>query len=287
MQRRAVAVYVAFFLLVGSATGVIVTTAQTPGISFENPDHELSSGDAFEVDGDEYTVADISESEAGGGGGHGGGGGEATVTGTVERERTTEQSESWSNGSTVEVDGGEWTVRIEGDDPDSFTLVEELDRTTILEDDPNADNETYERNGEEQVAVTDENGETRLVPADEYFPAPEERSYAVGDEFEYGDRTVAVDAVSADAATLVWTATETVSIEVEQDSRVTIGDTEFVAHFQDSSTLVLSTDFESYEAQLAEIDRHETNSDGLWRVMIVSLLSSGLFLAMAFMPSRY
>ncbi|MFC5133590.1 MULTISPECIES: hypothetical protein [Haloferacaceae] len=275
MQRRAVAVYVAFFLLVGSATGVIVTTAQTPGISFENPDHELSSGDTFEVDGNEYTVAEIGED------------GDGNLLGQVERNRTAEQSESWSNGSTVEVDGGEWTVRIEGDDPSSFTLVEELDRTAILEDDPNADNETYERNGEEQVAVTDENGETRLVPADEYFPAPEERSYAVGDEFAYGDRTAAVDAVSADAATLVWTATETVSTEIEQDSRVTLGDTEFVAHFQDSSTLVLSTNFESYEAQLAEIDRHETNSDGLWRVMIVSLLSSGLFLAMAFMPSRY
>lgn len=286
MQRRAVAVYVAFFLLVGSATGVIVTTAQTPGISFENPDHELSSGDTFEVDGNEYTVAEISEPEAGGGGGHGGGG-EATITGTVERERTTERSESWSNGSTVEVDGDEWNVRIEGENASSFTLVEALDRTAILEEDPDADNETIERDGEEYVVVDDGEGETRLVPADEYFPAPEERSYAVGDEFAYDDRTVAVDAVSADAATVVWTGTETVSIEVAQDSRVTIGDTEFVAHYPSGSTLVLSTDFESYEAQLAEIERHETNSNGLWRVMIVSLLSSGLFLAMAFMPSRY
>lgn len=285
MQRRAVAVYVAFFLLVGSATGVIVTTAQTPGISFENPDHDLSSGDTFEVDGDEYAVAEISETEADGGG-HGGGG-ESTIVGTVERNRTTEQSESWSNGSTVEVGGDEWDVRIEGENASSFALVEVLDRAAILEEDPDADNETIERDGEEFVAVDDGEGATRLVPADEYFPAPEERSYAVGDEFEYDDRAVTVDAVSADAATLVWTGTETVSIEVEQDSQVTIGDTEFVAHYPDGSTLVLSTDFESYEAQLAEIERHETNSDGLWRVMIVSLLSSGLFLAMAYMPSRY
>ena len=41
------------------------------------------------------------------------------------------------------------------------------------------------------------------------------------------------------------------------------------------------------QAQREAIDRHGTNSDGLWRVTIVSLLSSGLLLAMAFMPSRY
>lgn len=275
MQRRAVAVYVAFFLLVGSATGVIVTTAQTPEVSFENPDHELSSGDTFEVDGDEYAVAEISEDSDG------------NLLGQVERNRTAEQSESWSNGSTVEVDGDEWDVRIEGENASSFTLVEVLDRTAILEEDSNADNETIERDGEEYVVVEDGEGETQLVPADEYFPTPEERSYAVDDEFEYADRTVTVDAVSADAATLVWTGTETVSTEVEQNTRVTIGDTEYIAHFPDDSSFVLSTDAESFEAQLAEIERHETNSDGLWRVMIISLLSSGLFLAMAFMPSRY
>ncbi|WP_066412833.1 hypothetical protein [Halorubrum aethiopicum] len=284
MQRRAVAVYVAFFLLVGSATGVLVTTAQTPGISFENPDYDLSSGDSFEVDGNEYTVAAITETEEGGGG-HGGSV-TTTITATVERNRTAEASESWANGSSVTLDGGEWSVRISGDDPSSFTLVEVLDRTAILEEDPNADNETIERDGEEYVVVT-ENGESRLVPANEYFPEPAERSYAVDDEFAYGDRTVTVDSVSSDAAVVVWMTTETVSTEIAQNSRVTIGDTEFVAHFEDASTLTLSTDFESFEAQQAAIDRHETRSDGLWRVMIVSLLSSGLFLAMAFMPSRY
>ncbi|SFH77177.1 hypothetical protein SAMN04488066_1288 [Halorubrum aquaticum] len=274
MQRRAVAVYVAFFLLVGSATGVLVTTAQTPGISFENPDHDLSSGDTFEVNGEEYTFTGASENDDG------------EIVGQAERNRTTERSESWSNGSTVQLDGGEWTVRISGEDPDSFTLVEVLDRTAILENDSNADNETIERDGEEYVVVT-ENGESRLVTPDEYFPAPEERSYAVDDEIQYDDRTVTVDSVSSDAAVVVWMETETVSTEIVQNSRVTIGETEFVAHFSDTSTLTLSTDFESFEAQNAAIDRHETNSDGLWRVMIISLLSSGLFLAMAFMPSRY
>jgi len=284
MQRRAVAVYVAFFLLVGSAAGVLVATAQTPGISFENPDHELSSGDSFEVNGTEYTLAGITETEEGG---DHGGEGQRTITATVERNRTTERSASWANGSTVSVDGQEWTVRVSGEDPDSVTLVEVLDRTAILENDPNADNETVERDGEAFVVVTDDAGDPQLVTPEEYFPAPEDRSYAVGDELTYEDRTVTVDSVTADGAVVVWTDTETVTTEITQNSRVTIGDTEYVAHFPDSSSVTLSTDFESFEAQREAIDRHGTNSDGLWRVTIVSLLSSGLLLAMAFMPSRY
>ena len=284
MQRRAVAVYVAFFLLVGSAAGVLVATAETPEISFANPDYELSAGDSFEVNGTEYTVADVSESEEGGG--HGGSA-HTVVSGVVERERAVEQTASWDNGSTVTYDGQEWTVAIDGPNASGVTLVEPVDRTAILENDSDALNETQTIDGETFVVVTD-GGEARdLVPASAYFPEPTTTSFAAGDQVTYDGHTATVDAVSADAATLVWTGTETVSIDVAQDSRVTIGDTEFLGHFPDASTLVLSTDFESYEAQVDAQQRHTEQSNGLWRVGVVSLLSSLLLLAMAFMPSRY
>ena len=283
MQRRAVAVYVAFFLLVGSAAGVLVATAETPEISFANPDYELSAGDSFEVNDTEYTVADISESEEGGG--HGGSA-HTVVSGVVERERSVEQTASWDNGSTITYDGQEWTVAIDGETASGVTLVESIDRTAILENDSSVLNETQTIDGETFVVTTD--GETRdLVPASAYFPEPTTTSFAAGDQLTYDGHTATVDAVSADAATLVWTGTETVSIDVGQDSRVTIGDTEFLGHFPDASTLVLSTDFESYEAQVDAQQRHTEQSNGLWRVGVVSLLSSLLLLAMAFMPSRY
>lgn len=286
MQRRAVVVYVALFLLVGSASGAILTTAESPAVAFENPEFELSAGDTFQADGQAYTVTEITEAEAGGGG-HGGGGAETTITATIERDRTVEQSETWANESTVELDDEEWRVRISGEDPTSFTLEEVLDRQAILEEDPDADNATVERDGGEFVVVDEGAGDPRLVPTDEYFPDPTERSSAVGDAFEYGDRTVTVDAVTADGAVLVWTASDPVSTELSHASTATIGDTEFAVAIPNDSTLALSTDVDGYEAQLARMDRFDQQGDGLWRLVIISFLASGLLGTMAFMPSRY
>ncbi|MBP1922529.1 hypothetical protein J2751_001539 [Halorubrum alkaliphilum] len=277
MQRRAVAVYVALFLLVASVAGVLVVTGESPEVAFDNPDHELSEGDSFTVEGDEYTLTAITveeDDELG-----------EIITGQIERERTAEQSETWANGSIVEVDDREWNVRI--DDADSFALVEEQDFEALLAEDPNADNETVDRDGEEFVVVTDEDGDTRLVSPDEYFPAPEERSYDVGDELAYNDVTVTVDSVTSDEVTVVWMGPETLTIGVEQESMVTIGDTEFMAHFPDASTLTLSTDIDSYDAQIAQIEQFDQYGDGLWRVVIISVLSAMVLVGMAFMPSRY
>jgi len=287
MQRRAVAVYVALFVLIAGGAGVLTATADSPEIGFDNPDFEVSQGDPIEVDGEEWTVAEITEVESGGGGGHGGGGGGGTsIVATLERNVTVDQSETWANESTVQVDDREWRVEITGDDPNSFTLVEVPDRQAILENDPQADNETVQRDDGEYVVVT-EDGESTLVPAEEYFPAPEERPYATSDSFEYGDQTVTVDNVTAEQAVVVWEATETESIEITQHSKVTVGETEFVAHFDDASTLQLSSDIEGYEAQVAQIDQFQQYSSGLTRVLVLAFLSSLLLLGAAFIPSRY
>jgi len=286
MQRRAVAVYVALFVLIAGGAGVLTATADSPEIGFENPDFEVSTGDPVEVGGEEYVVAEITEVEESGGGGHGGGGGGTSIVGTLERNVTVEQSEAWANESTVQVGDREWRVETEGNDSNSFTLVEVLDRQAILEDDPQADNETVERDDGEYVVVT-EDGESTLVPAEEYFPAPEERSYAAGDSLEYGGNTVTVDEVTADQAVLVWETTETESIEVTQHATVTIGETDFVAHFPDASTMQLSSDMEEYESQVAQIDQFQQYNSGLTRVLVLAFLSSLLLLGAAFIPSRY
>lgn len=284
MQRRAVAVYAAVFLLVGLTSGTLLVTADTPEVSFEDPDEVLSAGDPFEAGGQEYTVGEVTETEEGG---DHGGAATTTITGTIEREETTEMSETWANDSTVEFDGGEWTVRIEGDDPTEFTLVEVLDRQTILENDSDADNETVERDGEEYVVIADGEGEARLVPADDYFPDPEERAFAAGDEVTYDNQTATVDAVTPDGATLVWTGTQTRTTEVSQGERITLGDTEYVVNFRDAETMTLSSDIEAYENQVAQIEQFESHGQGMWRVVIVSLLAAALLGTTAFMPSRY
>jgi hypothetical protein len=286
MQRRAVAVYVALFVLIAGGAGVLTATADSPEIGFDNPDFEVSQGDPIEVGGQEYVVAEIAEVEESGGGGHGGGGGGTSIVATIERNVTVNQSETWSNGSTVTVDDREWNVAITGESPNSFTLVEVIDRQAILEGDPQADNETVQRDDGVYVVIT-EDGEPTLVPVEEYFPAPEERSYATGDSFDYADHTVTVDNVTAEQAVLVWEATQTESIEIEEESIVTIGETDFIAHFVDASTMQLSSDMEDYEAQVAQIEQFQQYNSGLTRVLVLAFFSTLLLLGAAFLPTRY
>ena len=279
MQRRAVAVFVALFLAVAGVAGALTATAETPEIALENPEVDASVNDSIDVGGETYVVAAISESENDDG--------QTVISGTLERDFTAETSVTWANESTVSVDDREWRVEIPGENATEFTLVEVLDRQAILEADDDAENETVTLDDGEYVAVTDENGDRTLVPVDDYFPAPEERSYAKGETLEYDGQSVTVDDVTADGAVLVWETTETETVELAQQSTVTIGDTEYVVHFPDASTLRMSTDIEAYEAQVTEIERFNQYNSGLSRVLVLSVLSSIMLAGMAFIPSRY
>ncbi len=285
MQRRAVAVFVALFLAVAGVAGALTATADSPEITLENPEVDASQGDSVEVGGESYVVADISETEEGGGG-HGGAA-TTVITGTLEREFTAETSETWANGSTVTVGDREWRVEVTGENATEFTLVEVLDRQAILGADDAAENETVTLDDGEYVAVTDDSGERTLVPVDEYFPAPEQRSYEVGETLGYDGQMVTVDGVTADGAVLVWETTETETVEFSQHSVVTIGGTDYVAHFPDASTLRMSSDIEAYEAQVSEIDQFNQYNSGLSRVLVLSVLSSIMLAGLAFIPSRY
>ena len=279
MQRRAVAVFVALFLAVAGVAGALTATADSPEIALENPEIDVSQNESIEVGGESYVVADISESENDQG--------QMVISGTLERDFTTETSETWANGSTVSVDDRDWRVEIAGENATEFTLVEVLDRQAILGADDAAENETVTLDDGEYVAVTDENGERTLVPVDEYFPAPEARSHEVGEELQYDGQTVTVDEVTAGGAALVWETTETETVEVAQQSTVTLGGTDYVAHFPDASTLRMSTDIEAYESQVTDIERFDQYNSGLSRVLVLSVLSSIMLTGLAFIPSRY
>jgi len=288
MQRRAVAVSGALFLLVAVAAFGLLATAQEPGVEFDDPDFELAEGEEFVVNGTTYTVSSLDRTE------EENALGETTITreGQVEWGEVERQTESWSNGSTVTVDDREWTVLIEGEEPDSVTLREVQDREAILEADPNADNRTVERDGEEFVVI-EEDGEARLVPAADYFPAPDERTIAAGEEFAYANQTVTLEEVTADAATVAWEAPVTMTAGLRHHRNVTLGGTEYVVAIRgggeegDDLRLILSSDVEGFQAEQARIERFEQRSSGLWRVVVLAMSVVVLLAAMAFLPSRY
>jgi hypothetical protein len=285
MQRRAVAVFVAFFLVAGSLSLGLVVTAESP--HFDAEGRELQAGDSFTVGEQEYIVASVDVSESSGGGGHGGGGGTTYETVFEWTVQSTDYTESWENNSTVEYDGQTWRVLTgEGDDPTTFTLEEQIDKQAILAEDPNASNETVMHEGEEHVVIT-ENGSEQLVPADEYFPAPETQEYSEGDTFDYQGNQTTVDAVSTSAVDLGWTAPQTRSASTGQFGNVTLSEQQFFVHFQDESTILLSSDYQSLNAYNEATDTHNTQTNGLWGVTLLSGITAILLAGMAYMPSRY
>ncbi|AEN06550.1 hypothetical protein [Halolamina sp.] len=280
MQRRAVAVFVAFFLVVGSLSLALVVTAESPHLDAEG--RELQAGDSFTVSEQEYTVASITATESSGG--EGGTTYETVFEWTVQNS---DYSQSWENNSTVEFDGQTWRVLTgAGEDPTTFTLEQQIDKQAILAEDPDASNETVMYEGEEHVVIT-ENGEERLVPADEYFPEPESREYSEGDTLDYNGNASSVDAVSATAVDLSWIAPQTMSSSVGQRANVTLSEQTFYVDFVDESTILLSSDFAALNELNTATDTQHTYENGLWGVTLLSGISAIFLLGMAYMPSRY
>jgi hypothetical protein len=290
MQRRAAAIYVAFFLVVGAASYSLIATAQEPTIGFENPEYTLEEGDTFSIDGQQYTATAVSTEveESGGGGGHGG-----PVTSVVVHSATigwTNQSalytQTWDNGSTVTYEDDEWDVVIpNASDPSSFTLRESIDRAGILANDTNADNETVTRNGQEYVIVT-ENGTSELVPASDYFRTPEERQFSESDSFMLSGNQTRVD-VTSEAVTFSWNAPRENSIELADQTNATLSGQTYLAFFSTNTSVVLTQDFDSYQAQTNDIDEFHERKNGLWGVTILSGASIVFLIGLAFLPSRY
>lgn len=286
MQRRAGAAFVVFFLLVGAASLALVTTASSP--EFDVDGQQLEQGDSFEVDGQTYNVESVSASEGGGGDGHGGGGGGETTYEAVFNwtNESYQHTESWENNSTVTVDDTEWTVLVNEGGNGSFVLREDVNETQILQNDPDAGNETVTYEGEPHVVVT-RNGSEELVPASEYFPDPETRQLSTDDQFDYNGNQTTVTAVTNTSAEVQWTAPKTQTTSVTQQGNVTLGDTTFFAHFESGDGVVISQDFQQLERFNEEESQFHEMQNGLWGVAILSATLVVLVLGMAFLPSRY
>ncbi|MFB6196562.1 MAG: hypothetical protein ABEI80_10355 [Haloplanus sp.] len=286
MQRRAAAIYVAFFIVLGATSYSIIATASAPSVEFDNPDYRLSQGDQFSVNNRQYTVSKISAEMSGGGGGHGGG---ATVTRSGQLTWTNDSARyttTWKHDATVTYQGETYRVLVaQGDDPTSFRLQEAINRSAILREDPNVRDETVTVNGTEYVVST--GNETTLTPASEYFPEPSSTQYAEGDRLQYQGNATTVASVSSDGVTLAWTAPRTNTIEVSNEANVTLHGTSYFAYFPDNSTLVLEDDYGVYAQQTAEIDTYHSHVNGLWGVSIVSFATAIMLLGMAYLPSRY
>lgn len=287
MQRRTVAIYAVFFLLVGVVSYSLIATAEPPAVQFENPEFELTEGEQFDIGDQTYHLTELTREE------ETGEEGETTIIYDATVEWTVEdvtQEAVWENGTVVDYRFGDYEVIVSEDTPSEFVLREVIDREAILEGDPAASNETVDRDGEEFVVVEGEDGDAELVPADEYFPAPDEVTLTEGDTFRYQEDLASVDEISESGVTVTWTATETRSTSLSQAEETTFGDTEYLAYFTGQGNdlrLQLTTNLDSYNEQLDRIDWYEQRIAGLWSLTFVAAIMVILLIALAFLPSRY
>lgn len=287
MQRRAAAGYAALFLLVAIVGFSLVATATPPQLTFESPDHRIADETNVTIDGVEYNAsldAEVTEPE---GGGHGGGGGAELVrSGTLTTvNESAVMTATWDNGSTIAYRNSSWSVRVL--DNTTARLTEQLDRAAILANDSTVENETRTIDGETYVVRLTDDGDGELIPAADYFPEPATQTVGVGDQLRYEGRAVTVDRVTTDGVVVTWTGRSVTELSVADDANVTVGDTTYYAHFPDNETLVLSRNFERVESHEAALAQHQTHTNGLWGITIVSGTGMVLLVAFSFLPSRY
>lgn len=183
MQRRAVALYFAFFVVVGAAAYGLIVTASAPTVSMDG--QAYTEGDAVTFGERTYTLSSVEASSGGGGGGgHGGGGG---VTRSGELSWTNESariSTTIDNGSTVPPTDVVWA-----------------DQTARREATFDAGSTVAYNGSSYEVAVNATAGTLTLTNVDD---AADNTTLGTGDTFQYRGFEATVTAVDDGGATVVW-----------------------------------------------------------------------------------
>ncbi|PSP85934.1 hypothetical protein BRC83_02260 [Halobacteriales archaeon QS_1_68_17] len=281
MQRRAAAIYFAFFVLIGAGSYAFIGMAQQPTVSLDAPTY--SQGDQFSVGGQQYTVSEITV-ETSEGGGHGGGGGESVV-GTVEWTNESAQfTATLENNSTVTYRDDEWRLLVpNGSDVSEFRLREEQNASEILASDPAVQNETATFQGQRHVVYA--NGSLG-PPLSEYLPDPETETIQSGSEFPYEGNTTTVSSITSEEVTLTWTGAKTNTAELTDGGNVTLGGQTYLVYFPSENQVQFTQDYDAYQTQLDRIDYYHERINGFWGVSIISLVAAIILLGTAYLPVR-
>ena len=178
----------------------------------------------------------------------------------------------------------DWLAPVLVVSPTTFMLVEDLNVSGILASDPEVEDETVMIEGEEQVVYAEDD---TYQPLSEYLRDPGTVQFEQGEHFDYLGNETNVSSVTADAATLTWTAPRDKSVSASEGANVTLGDTTYLAHFPSGSEVILSTNFEEYQHEVEQGQYFTERVNGLWGVSILSGLTAILLLGLAYLPSRY
>ena len=264
MQRRAAAVSIAIFLLLAVGSYSLIGAAQQPAVTVENPEYSVAANETRTIGGTTYTFSEVGSDSA-------------TATWTNESAR---QTATLDAGQNVTYEGGNFTVAI----PNASNVTEFELREVQTVDRP-----TVEQNGTTYVIV-EEGGDRVLVPREEYLPDQTVYRFQEGDQFAYQGNSTTIAAVENTSVTLEWFAPKQMSIEFSEGENTTIGEVNYLAHFDRSegeSLLKLTTTYRDYHADREAQTFFHERMNGLWGIAILSGVAAALLAMFAYMPSRY
>lgn len=117
-------------------------------------------------------------------------------------------------------------------------------------------------------------------------------TYGSGDEFGAGGVTYTVASVGDGEGELSFpneTAGESETVGLEEGENVTLGGSQYFAHFPSGDSVqVLPTNeyWSDYQTELAAQDTYQERRAGIWAVVIMSFLAGIILLSAAYMPVR-
>jgi hypothetical protein len=269
MQRRAATVYAVLFLVIGAGAYSLIGVAQEPGIDLQGETY--AENETVTVNGLEYTLASVGD-------------GEGTLARVNESSRYTA---TLANNSTTQLNNDTYRVLIPNEsDPGQFTLRQEFNLSDNVS--------TTTQDGTQFVVVNQSDGSKSLVPVDQYkleqFGEPDTRQVGEGEDFQFEGNETRVTNVTAEEATLSWTAPRTLETSLSEGANVTLGpegnNQTFVAHFPEEGTVQLSPDEDEYQQQVNAQDDFNERIAGLWGVAILSVLTVILLFGLAFLPNK-
>lgn len=273
MQRRAATAYVALLLVVAAGSYGVIAATDAPEVTAGTDAETHANQSTFSVGDRTYTVASVTTRETEGGVTR-----EATLAWVNESARYTD---TVANGSAVTLDGTDYRVAIPNVSSPSNATLTEIQRTDL----PNTTvgNTTY--------VVLNATGDNRtLVPEERYlreqFGPAEVLTVRVGDRFDYRGNDSAVAEISGEELVLAWEYPRRNTVTASEGSNVTLNGVRHVARFENDESVILTTQLETYQSQVDEVERFRERTNGFWGVVVLSLLGAATLGGLAFLPRK-
>lgn len=277
MQRRAVALSAALFLVLAAGAYAFIGAAQSPTLDAE-PVRTVPGNESFVAGGTNYSVGAVAD-------------GETELTWVNDSSRFTQ---TWEHNTTVTIENATAaispaTYRVlipNASSPSEVTMREELNVSAILAADPDVEDQTLTRDGTEYVRYT--NGTT--VELASYLPEPGEVVLVTGDPVMLDGETFQVATIGTEEVLLERFGPEDMSATLAEGENVSVAGSTYVVHFPDDQRVAfLSADsqYGVYQDYADRVDHFNERVSGLWGIVILGSIAVILLVSLGYLPSRY